>query len=105
LGAQVIVTNSGRAAWLAASARGGAVRRGCHLLDASGEMLAVDYFRQALAPGDGLPIAPGKAVKLETRIPSRPEGSYVLEFDLVSESVGWFAMSGSEIVRRTIQVT
>src|SRR5438445_3488280 len=103
--AQVIVTNSGRATWLPASSKVGAVRLGCHLLDASGTMLAVDYFRQALTPGDGLPIAPGKTVKLETRIPSPPEGSYVLEFDLVSESVGWFAMSGSEIVRRTIQVT
>jgi len=103
--AQVIVTNSGRATWLPASSKVGAVRLGCHLLDASGKMLAVDYFRQALTPGDGLPIAPGKTVKLETRIPSPPEGSYVLEFDLVSESVGWFAMSGSEIVRRTIQVT
>lgn len=102
---QASITNSGRAAWLPASSKVGAVQLGCHLLDASGKMLKVVYFRQALIPGDGLPVAPGKTVKIDARIPSPPKGRYVLEFDLLSESVGWFAISGSQIVRRTIQVT
>src|SRR2546426_150659 len=103
--AQVIVTNSGRATWVPARSKVGAVRLRGHPPGGSGKKLAVGYFPQGLTPRDGLPLAPRQTLQLQNAIPSPPEGSYVLEFDLVSESVGWFAMSGSEIVRRTIQVT
>jgi len=102
--AQVVVTNSGRATWLPRSSKVGAVRLGCRLLDASGKTLAGDFFRNDLTPGDGLPIAPGETLRLDVRIPSPPKGGYILEFDLVSESVVWFSMNGSQTVRLTIQI-
>jgi hypothetical protein len=104
--AKVAVTNSGKAIWLPRSSKVGAVWLGCHLLDASGKMLAVDFFRQALTPGEGRPIRPGETVTFDMQMRSPPEkGAYVLEFDLVSEAVGWFAANGSQIVRSKIQVT
>lgn len=102
--AQVVVTNSGQAMWLPLSSKVGAVRLACHLLDASGKMLALDYFLHPLTPGDGRPIAPGETLKLRARIPSPPKGRYILEFDLVSRSVGRFSVNGSEVVRVTFQV-
>jgi len=102
--AQVAVTNSGQATWLPHSSKVGGVRLTCHLLDVSGKMLAPDYFGHPLTPGDGRPIAPGETLQLRVRIPSPPKGRYILEFDLVSLSVGRFSFSGSETVRVTFQV-
>jgi 2-polyprenyl-3-methyl-5-hydroxy-6-metoxy-1,4-benzoquinol methylase len=102
--AQVIVTNGGRALWLPRSAKNGAVYLGCHLLDGSGKMLNQDFSRHALTPGDGRPIAPGETVKLDIKLPALAKGRYILEFDLVSESVIWFAYTGSQVVRIAVQV-
>jgi hypothetical protein len=105
LTAQVVVTNSGTAIWLPRSSKLGAVLLGCHLLDASGKMLKMDFVRWPLTPGDGRSIAPGETVRLEVRMPSPARGSYILEFDLVSEATGWFATNHSEIVRARIQIS
>jgi hypothetical protein len=104
LTAQVVVTNSGQATWLPSSSKVGGVRLTCHLLDASGKMLAPDYFGHPLTPGEGRPIAPGESLQLRVSIPSPPKGRYILEFDLVSLSVGRFSFSGSETVRVAFQV-
>ncbi len=102
--AQAVITNSGRAIWLPRSAKVGAVLLGCHLLDGSGKMLKIDFFRQPLTPGEGRPIAPGETVTIDLSLPALQKGDYILEFDLVSEAIGWFANSGSEIVRQKLQV-
>lgn len=103
LRAKIVVTNNGRALWLPRSSKIGGVWLGCRLLDASGRMLDMSFFRQPLTPGER-PIAPGETVTLEAQIPVPAKGSYILEFDLVSESVGWFSMTGSEAVRLAMQV-
>lgn len=105
LTARVVVTNSGRALWLPRRAPRGAVLLGCHLLDDSGRLLDLDFFRHPLTAGEGRTIAPGETVTLDVEIPSPSKGSYVLEFDLVSESVLWFAMGGTKAVRVRIQIT
>jgi SAM-dependent methyltransferase len=100
----VRVTNCGSAIWLPSTAPKGPVNLGLHLYDAAGQLLNRDYFRQALTPGAERPIQPGETVGFETRIPSPAPGRYVFEFDLVSEMVCWFALNGSETVRREIEV-
>jgi len=105
LTARVVVTNSGRATWLPRSSTRGGVLLGCHLLDASGHMLNLDYFRHALTPGDGRPIAPGETVTLDISMPLPGKGSYILDWDLVSESVSWFSSIGLTPVRVKIEVT
>jgi len=103
--AHVVVTNSGRALWLPRSAKRGAVYLGSHLLDGSGRMLNPDFSLHPLTPGAGLPIASGELVKLDVKLPPLPKGSYILEFDLFSESASWFAFTGSPVVRVAVQVT
>ncbi len=101
---QAVVTNTGRAVWLPRSAKTGWVQLGCHLLDASGKMLTAGYSRHALTPGEGRPIKPGETVTIEVRVPPLRKGSYILEFDLVSESVAWFAVVGSRPLRLAVKV-
>jgi hypothetical protein len=67
-------------------------------------MLNQDFSRHALTPGDGRPIAPGETVKLDIKLPALAKGRYILEFDLVSESVIWFAYTGSQVARIAVQV-
>ena len=107
LTATVVATNSGLATWLRHGHTGtrGAVLLGCHLLDASGRRLTSGFFMHPLTEGDGRSIAPGETVTLEVRVPAPPKGSYILEFDLVSQSVAWFGTLGSQPVRIKVQVT
>ena len=105
LAAQVVVTNSGRATWLPRSSPRGAVLLGCRLFDASGRLLTFDYFRHSLTPGDGRPITPGETITLDISMPVPGKGSYVLEWDLVAESVGWFSSRDLLPVRTKMEVT
>ncbi|HEV3009744.1 MAG TPA: class I SAM-dependent methyltransferase [Burkholderiales bacterium] len=100
--ARVVATNSGRATWLPHSAKPGAVLFGCHLLDGSGGLRELGYFRHRLTPGEGRAIAPGESVAFDVHIPAPARGSYILECDLMSESAGWFALFGSEPVRKKV---
>lgn len=104
LTAKVVVTNSGTAIWLPRTAKVGGVQLACHLLDASGKLLVQGYSRHPLTPGDGRTIASGETVEIEVRIPPPPKGHYLLEFELLSESVAWFSVVGSRPVRLAIQV-
>jgi len=102
--AQVTVTNISRCLWLPAEVPVGAVKLGCHLLDDSARTLELDYFRQPLTPGKGRAINPGETITLRIRMPAPARGRYILEFDLVSEEVCWFAANGSRTVKLGIEV-
>lgn len=101
--ANVAARNNGQAVWLPITTRLGSVSLGCHLLDAAGKVLELDYFRHPLTP-DARAVLPGQTAKFQTRIPSPPRGRYVLEFDLVSHSVCWFTQNGSRTIRVAVEV-
>lgn len=99
-----IVTNSSAAVWLPRSAGLGAVLLGCHVRHADGSMFRESYYWEALTPGEGRQILPGETIELDVGLPGLPRGAYLLEFDLVSNDVCWFAINGSEIARVAARV-
>lgn len=102
--AKITVKNTGRAIWLPHSAPAGSVLIGCHLCDRTGKPLDLNYSRHLLTPHAPEPTLPGESRQLETTVPAPPPGQYVLEFDLVSEGVCWFARNGSPTVRVPVEV-
>jgi SAM-dependent methyltransferase len=96
---KAIVTNDSKSVWLPASAGVGAVMLGCHVHYAGGSVFRESYQWVALTSGEGRKILPGETVAVDVELSPLPRGSYVLEFDLVSNNVCWLAMNGSEIVR------
>lgn len=102
--AHVTVTNDGTATWLPASAGIGGVCLGCNLLDSNGELQTADYlwFRQPLSEEA---VRPGETASFEVSLPMAEAGSHMLEFDLVSEQVSWFAVYGTATVRMRVEVT
>ena len=68
----------------------------CH--DNEGNIYHHSFHWEALTPGEGRIIVPGETLKLEVNLPRLPRGSYILEFDLVSNEVCWFARNGSPTV-------
>ena len=105
LHARVVVTNTGRATWLPRSAPRGGVLLGCRLFDASGKLIDLDYGRFPLTPGEGRAIAPGETLTVELDVPAPPKGRYLLEWDLVAESVGWFSTVGLVPARVNVEVS
>lgn len=91
---QIWVENIGIAKWLAPRERGtnGAVFLGLHILDKDEEFLAWDYAREPIKedmePGDRI------CLQIVCQAPATP-GSYLIEFDLVSERITWFEDLGS----------
>lgn len=102
---RVVVTNSGRATWLPRSAPHGGVALGCRLFDANGQLISLDYGRYPLTPGEGRAIAPGETLTVELEVPAPAKGRYILEWDLVAESVGWFSAVGLVPPRVNIEAT
>ena len=96
---KAIVTNDSKSVWLPVSAGTGAVMLGCHVHYASGSVFRESYQWIALTSGEGSKIFPDETVAVEVELSPLPRGSYVLEFDLVSNNVCWLAMNGSEVVR------
>lgn len=85
--------------WLKSGKKLGNVNLGAHLFDRQGHMRDYDYFRHEFLPEDA---APGSRVAFTCLVPWPQEmDGFVLEFDLVSEFVSWFAMNGSEAVTLT----
>ena len=82
----------------------GAVHLGVHLFDRKGRLLERDYSRHLLTQ-DARPVQPGETLQFKTTLASPPKGSYVLEFDLVSEWVCWFEANGSKTVRVEFEVS
>lgn len=98
------VENSSSSVWLPRSAGIGAVLLGCHVLDRDGRPVRPSYHWEALTPGDGVPVKPGERLDVEVVMPSLPVGHYILEFDMVSNDVAWFAQNRSPTVRSELQV-
>jgi len=101
---KAIVTNDSKSVWLPASAGAGAVMLGCHVHHAGGSVFRESYQWVALTSGEGRKIFPGETVAVDVELAPLPRGSYVLEFDLVSNNVCWLAINGSEVVRVAAEV-
>jgi len=92
--------NVGPATWLSGTTPIGGVNLGIHLRLADGRPVSVDFAR---IPIDSSTV-PGQMQTLAFAIPAPAPGDYLLEFDLVSEGVGWFQMNGSATATRPISV-
>ena len=94
------VQNVGSVVWLAGDSPLGGVNLGVHLRTRGGSPLTVDFARVRLIGS----TAPGEmqAVVFSLKPPDR--GDYLLEFDLVSEGIGWFEMNGSATVSVALMV-
>ncbi len=99
------VENDGRSVWLPRAAGVGAVQLGCHVYDGSGKVFHQSYHWEALMEGDGVPVMPKETVDVTVNMPPLPEGEYILEFDMVSNEVSWFAQNRSPTVRVSLKVT
>jgi SAM-dependent methyltransferase len=84
---RVRVRNAGSKPWPGATGER-MLFLGNHWYDGEGRLLVLDDGRAAL----GRDVDPADEVELDLTVTAPPEpGDYVLELDLVQESVGWFA--------------
>ena len=97
---QATITNLGDAVWLPGRTSLGGVNLGVHLRARDGRPLDVDFRRIALEKGTW----PGNARTVDFAFAPPAPGEYLLEFDLVSEGVGWFEMNGSATATVAIAV-
>jgi SAM-dependent methyltransferase len=88
---QATIGNIGDAVWLPGSTRLGGVNLGVHLRARDGRPLDVDFHRIALDTS----TRPGEVRTINFAFAPPAPGEYLLEFDLVSEGIGWFEMNGS----------
>lgn len=96
--ANVTITNTGSLIWLPTTAGVGAVNLGVHLLNESGQQISYDYFRQPLTPfGENRSIQPNETLSFEMQMSPLNKGRYILDFDLVSEGIGWFNNKGQNL--------
>lgn len=98
------VVNRGSSIWLPRSAGIGAVLLGCHVRYKNGDFYRQSYHWEPLTAGEGRRIYPDEWVGLTVTLPALPVGDYEIEFDLVSNEVGWFSHNDSPTakVRLTI---
>ena len=94
------MTNVGQATWLPGATKVGGVNLGVHLRTSDGKPLDVDYARIHLTDQ----TAPGSTQGIDFVLNPLSPGEYILEFDLVSEGVGWFEANGSATVSVPITV-
>jgi len=94
------VQNVGSVNWLPGDVPLGGVNLGVHLRSRGGSPLAVDFARVRLTGA----TAPGDAQDVSFALKPPQAGEYLLEFDLVSEGVGWFEMNGSATVSVAVTV-
>ena len=85
------VHNVGTGTWLPGFTRVGGVNLGVHLRLGDGRPHNVDFARLVIHKE----TPPGGAGTIDFALEPPPPGDYLLEFDLVSEGVGWFEMNGS----------
>jgi len=100
---RVKVTNRSAATWLARERGGGSyqVALGNHWLDAQGKTLINDDGRSALLRD----LHPGESTELSLTVNApRNPGAYILELDMLQESVSWFGLVGSQTVRVPVDV-
>ena len=94
------VQNVGPVIWLPGDTPLGGVNLGVHLRMRGGAPLAVDFARVRLIGS----TAPGEMQDVSFSLKPPDPGEYLLEFDLVSEGVGWFEMNGSATVSVALTV-
>ncbi|HEV7857838.1 MAG TPA: methyltransferase domain-containing protein [Pyrinomonadaceae bacterium] len=104
INACAVVTNNSPSVWLPRGAGLGAVHLGCHVYLSDGTLFRHSYHWEALTPGEGRPILPNETIETEVAMPALPKGQYLLEFDMVSNDVCWFALNGSQQVRVAVEV-
>jgi len=99
--AEVLARNTGRLDWLPPTGAWPHLRLSHHLLTAAGSLIRRD--------GERIPmprvVAPGESARFlfNLRAPDAP-GSYLVEWDLVSEGECWFAECGGRTVRVPLRV-
>src|SRR6185503_2913811 len=98
---EATVQNVGSVVWLSGDTPLGGVNLGVHLRTGAGVPLAVDFARVRLI---GL-TPPGEMRTVSFSLKPPAPGDYLLEFDLVSEGIGWFEMNGSATVSVALTVT
>lgn len=93
------VKNSSSKTWLQSGHGLGNVNLGAHLFDYQGQMLDHDFYRYHFLVED---CQPGASVCFSCLVPWPDEmENFVLEFDLVSEQICWFAFNGSKTEKLT----
>ena len=100
---KVQVRNAGDRIWLERERTGSKyqVALGNHWLDSTGRVLRNDDGRTTLRND----LGPGQEVSLSLVVntPQRP-GDYIIEIDMLQESVSWFGAKGSQTVRLPVRV-
>ncbi|MCI0348105.1 MAG: hypothetical protein L0Z53_01660, partial [Acidobacteriales bacterium] len=100
---KVRVRNTGDRLWLERERTGSKyqVALGNHWLDSAGRVLRNDDGRTTLRND----LGPGQEVDLSLVVntPQRP-GDYIIEIDMLQESVSWFGAKGSQTVRLPVRV-
>jgi hypothetical protein len=103
---RVRVRNVGTTTWNLLQTPVGTVNLGAHLLNKHGDhVIAFDFLRNRIGAAPQATLAPGEEVLFLIEFQPPIYGRYVVEFDLVSEMVCWFARNGSKTVRIPIVVT
>lgn len=100
---KVRVRNAGDRVWLEGERTGSKyqVALGNHWLDSNGRVLRNDDGRMTLRND----LGPGQEVDLSLVVntPQRA-GNYIIEIDMLQESVSWFGAKGSQTVRLPVRV-
>jgi hypothetical protein len=98
---QAHVENTGGLAWWPSTGGRHSINLGNHLFDVSGALLAHGRGRSAVLQI----VAPGETSVIIDKFaaPSEP-GTYMLEWDMVSEGECWFASLGCKTVRTVLAV-
>ncbi len=91
------VENTGAGVWLQSPGSVGDVNLGAHLFAQNGTLVDYDFMRVRLR-SNGEPIHPGTTVEVAAPLPHLDPGEYRAEFDLVAESIAWFADNGGPTV-------
>lgn len=94
----VEISNPTTVTWLGTRTNYGTVNLGVHLISPRGEMIVRDFARFPLR-ADGLPFDAGQTTTIEVELPPDIPTDMVIEFDLVSEGISWFADQGTETIR------
>ena len=95
------VQNVGSVSWLPGSTAHGGVNLGVHLRERDGRPISLDFARIRIEGA----TPPGQTQHVEFALSPPDPGDYLLEFDLVSEGVGWFEMNGSATVTLAVTVS
>jgi hypothetical protein len=85
-------TNTGAAKWLPSDTGIGGVNLGARLNDPSALTRDLDLFPLS---GEGVPVGQHRDIPFGLEVHLDGAGGSYLEFDLVSNSVGWFSVYGS----------